>query len=128
MPPPSTASRPQPAPAGLRACRRPAVSQEARLAAGPRLRLGLLGPRLVAVGPGRHGDLLGLDLDAGPHPLHAVDDYPVARLEAGARREDAQVAVGPAGRDRAVLDLVLAVDDQHVLFALVGADGRVGHE
>src|SRR5262249_26306483 len=79
----------------------------------PPLRLRLLGGvfGLAAGRPGRHGDALRPDLDPGADALDAVYDHPLAGLEAGPRGKDAQVALEAPGRDRPVLDLVLAVDD-----------------
>src|SRR5687768_12222607 len=65
-------------------------------------------------------------VDAGTHPLHAVDDDDVAGRKAA--RDDTQAVGEPAGLDRAVLHDALRVDDEHEPPAEIGADRAVVDE
>src|SRR4051794_30524060 len=86
----------------------------------------LLLRRLLGLGPGEVLPLLGADLDPGPHALAAVDPPPPAGLGPRPGGEDARAPLAPPGEAPPVLRLLVLVDDQEVLLALVGADGLVG--
>ena len=74
----------------------------------------------------RHVHELRLDGDARPHLLQAVDDHPLARLQAVG--DLPQAVVERPQPDGAGDHLVLLVDDVEDLLALVGVDGAVGDQ
>src|SRR5262249_55491769 len=97
---------------------------EMRIRAASALFVADLRPRRL--GRGRAPLLLRLHLDARARAHQAVDHHPV--VAGNAVLDDAQVARQLRGRDVSLPHHVLAVDHQHVLARLLGADRRVGHE
>jgi hypothetical protein len=85
-------------------------------------------------GPFRHwgclilgdGLPLGINLDAWPHPLHALNDHPILRLQSVANHT--QTVDERPEHHLTVLHGVLAVDDKHEALRLIGPDGLVGKQ
>src|SRR5262249_20468727 len=75
---------------------------------------------------GRHVDQLRLHGEARPHLLQAVDDHPLARLQAVG--DLAQAVMECSEANGAGDDLVLLVDDVEDLLALVGVEGTIGDQ
>ena len=75
--------------------------------------------------PGRRSVAVCLHDLAGPHLLDAVDDHLLAFLHA--RGHDDVGAALRAGLHAPLLDLVLVVDDQHVVAGLVDLQRRLRH-
>lgn len=69
---------------------------------------------------------LGINLDAWPHPLQALDDHPILRLQSVANHT--QTVDERPGHHLAVLHGVLVVDDKDEALRLVGPDGLVGQQ
>src|SRR5882724_6758078 len=66
---------------------------------------------------------LGIDLGAWPHPLHAVDDHPILRLESVANH--AQTVAHRSQLHLAVFHGVLVIDHEGEALRLIGAEGLV---
>src|SRR5262249_36923435 len=82
----------------------------------------LLGQSCSGHRDGRHGHLLGVDLHLRPHHLQVTDGDPVLWVDAVL--DDPQAVLLQRPRlDPAVLDLVLAIDDEDILVSLIGDQG-----
>src|SRR5205085_970488 len=74
----------------------------------------------------RHGDAFGLDLGLVTHPLDAVHNDPVLRLQA--LLNDLQAIAEPPKVDVPAFGNVLVGDDVNELASLVGADSALGDQ
>ena len=69
---------------------------------------------------GYHGSICRGDLHSGANPHQAVDDNALSGLEPGFNR--AQTIYDAAGDDGTILDGVVAIQHEHELPILIGAD------
>src|SRR4029077_13599872 len=72
---------------------------------------------------GDHGSIRCGDLHSGTNPHQAVDDYTLSGLETGFNR--AQTIYDAASDHGTILDRVVALEHQHELPILIGADGLI---